>query len=513
MFRIFSEKPRTKETTVLILSVFIAGLCSIIYELLIGTTSSYFLGDSVKQFSLTIGMYMAAMGLGSYFSRMISDENLLVKFIGIEIFLGFLGGISVPALYFTFAFTDLYPWMMVLMTMLIGICIGLEIPLLTRVMEQYYVLKVNLSNVLSLDYLGALIATLIFPFILLPFLGTFRSSIFFGLINMLIGFLVLWGFSDQIGFNRKKLLLTANILACGLLVFMLMVSNWLLESWTQSLYQDRVVYSKQSNYQKIVLTKDKDDYRLYLDGNLQFSTIDEYRYHEALVHIPLGIRKASNVLLLGGGDGLAVREVLKHSTVQSVTLVDLDPEITGMAKENPHLKRINESSLENSKVSVLNQDAFVYLNKTPKRFDLIIADLPDPNNSSLSRLYSREFYMLVRSRLAENGIFITQSTSPFYARKAFWSIGKSLQNAGFSNLVPYHVNVPSFGDWGFMMASNAALNTGMIQLQVPTRFLNREAIPGLFVFEKDLIEKDVQGSSLDQPKILTYYLEGWRYWN
>ncbi len=501
-----------KEISILIASIFIAGLCSIVYELLISTASSYFLGDSVKQFSITIGLYMAAMGIGAYISRLIKT-NLLSKFIAVEITLGFLGGISVPILYFCYAYTDSYEVYMVLLTLAIGILIGLEIPLLTRIMDQYYTLKVNISNVLSIDYLGALIATLLFPFILLPFLGTFKSSLFFGLINMCIGFMNLWCFRDALNLGRRRLYAIASTAVCLTLVGLFLSAPFLMEQWSSSLYEDRIIFSKQSKYQKIILTKAKDDVRLFLDGNLQFSSVDEYRYHEALVHIPFGLTaRRKNILILGGGDGLAVREMLKYADVESITVVDIDPEIITISKKNKYIKAMNQESLEDARVTIKNEDAFVFLKERKEPFDIIISDLPDPNNTSLSRLYSREFYRLIRARLTKGGIFLTQATSPYFAKKAFWCINATIQEAGMKTY-PYHLYIPSFGDWGFVLASEAELNTNAIQIEVPTRYLENKIVRSLFTFPKDLIEENIAYSTLDRPLILGYYLKGWRHWN
>jgi spermidine synthase len=512
MDNIRNSRTITKETGALIVSVFIAGFCAIIYELLIGTTSSYFLGDSVKQFSLTIGIYMASMGVGSFFSRMISDHLLLEKFIAIEILLGLLGGISVPALYFAFAYTNSYQAVMIVFTIAIGVLIGLEIPFLARIMEQFYTLKVNLSNILSIDYFGALIATLIFPFFLLPFVGTFRSSLVFGLINMLIGFLILFTFAEKINISRKKILWGWNISIFLLILVLLFLSGSLLETWTNNLYQDRVILSKESKYQNIVLTKNKKDIRLYLNGNLQFSSIDEYRYHEPLVHIPLSFSKQGIVLILGGGDGIAVREVLKYPGIKKIVLVDLDPAITDIATKNQHILAINENSLKHPKVSIHNQDAYTFLLKNRSAFNVIISDLPDPSNTSLTRLYSREFYKLIRLNLSHDGIFVTQATSPFYAKKAFWCIKNTVASAGFQSVIPYHVSVPAFGEWGFVLASDRKLILDEIKIQVPTKYLENQTLKKLFFFEKDLRETEVSISSLDKPLILTHYLSGWKYW-
>ncbi len=501
-----------KEISILIISIFIAGLCSIVYELLISTASSYFLGDSVKQFSITIGLYMAAMGIGSYISRLIK-KNLLSKFIAVEILLGFLGGMSVPILYFCYAYTDFYSLYMVIVILAIGILIGLEIPLLTRIMERYYTLKINISTVLSIDYLGALIATLLFPFILLPFLGTFKSALFFGLINMGIGFLNLWCFRDVLNVGRRRLYGIASIAVSVSLLLIFLSAPLFLKQWSNSLYEDRIIFSQQTKYQKIILTKNKADLRLFLDGNLQFSSIDEYRYHEALVHIPFGFAEnQTHVLLLGGGDGLAIREMLKYPDVKTITVVDIDPEITRISNENRHLRQMNQGSLLDARVTVIHEDAFVFLKDVQQKFDVIIADLPDPNNVSLARLYSQTFYQLVGARLKPKGVFLTQATSPYFSKKSFWCINTTIDAAGLKTY-PYHVYIPSFGDWGFVLGSRNDLDPKTIEIEVPTQYLEEDILESLFAFSKDLLDEDTAPSTLDKPVILSYYLKGWKYWN
>ena len=502
-----------KETAVLIISTFIAGLCSIIYELLISTASSYFLGDSIRQFSITIGLYMAAMGIGSYLSRRINTK-LLSKFIILEIILGFLGGMSIPILYFAYAYTHAYYFVMVSLILSIGILIGLEIPLLTRIMEKYYALKFNISNILSVDYLGALMATLIFPFILLPLLGTFRSSLFFGLVNMGIGVLNLWCFADQLQTQKRRVYQGALFAVCSILCAFFVLAHVFLQHWSNNLYEDQIIFSRQSKFQKIVLTRNKQDVRLFLNGNLQLSSLDEYRYHEPLVHIPLGlVPHKEHILILGGGDGLVAREVLKYPDVKKISLVDLDPEVVKIAKKDHNLKAMNKGSLDDPRVEIIHEDAFVFLGKSRQLFDVIIADLPDPNNASLARLYSREFYKLVRSRLAQAGIFVTQATSPFFSKQTFWCINHTMKTAGFAQVVPYHANVPSFGDWGFMLAAHRRMPIHAIEIDVATKYLNSETVPALFSFAKDTGMIETEYSTLDNPVVLTYYLQGWKYWH
>jgi spermidine synthase len=507
-----AEKPAF-ESIVLLFTVFVVGLCTIIYELLIGSVSSYFLGDSIKQFSITIGLSMTAMGLGTLFSRHFRT-NLIQWFIIIEVFLGLVGGLCVPVLFAAYSYTNLYYPIMISLIMIIGILIGLEIPILTRIMERHYSLRTNISNVLSMDYFGALFATVLFPFLMLPFLGIFRSSLITGSINLGIAIFNMWFFRSHIGFKSKRGLTYSTIGTAVLLGFMLLFSGNLINSWESSVYEDRVILSKQSVYQKIVLTKNKQDLRMYLDGHLQFSTIDEYRYHEALVHVPLSITgNKENVLLLGGGDGFAVREILKHEGVRKVTVVDLDPEVTDLAQKHTMLLQANNNSLSDGRVHIVNTDAFKFLEEADEYYNVIIADLPDPKNASLARLYSKEFYRIVSKKLAKDGVFVTQSTSPFFAKKAFWCIDKTLRAAPFKQVVPYHAYVPSFGDWGFVMASKVSRDLSGLTVNVPTQFLDQDKIRAMFTFSKDLMVDDIKYSSLNEPNVMRYYMEGWKYWN
>ncbi len=511
--KLFGKESLPKEKVVLIASIFIAGLCSIVYELLISTASSYFLGDSVKQFSITIGIYMAAMGIGAVISRKIGG-NLLKKFVIVEIALGLVGGLSIPLLYFAFAYTEYYYTSMVTLIVIIGTLTGLEIPLITRIMDDYYELKSNISNVFSLDYFGALAATLIFPFILLPFLGTFKASLVFGLINMSIGFLNLMYFGESVKFEKSRIYYVWSICVTVLLAVFLFFSQTVLKSWEGGLYEDRIVYSKQSKYQKIVMTKSRNDIRMYLNGNLQFSTLDEYRYHEALIHLPFSkAPHKTNILMLGGGDGLAAREVLKYDEVEKLTLIDIDPEVIKIARTNPQLMKINENSMLNKKVDVRNEDAFNFLQNEASLYDVIIIDLPDPNNPSLARLYSSEFYKMATKRLAKSGVMVIQSTSAFFSKESYWCIERTLKNTGIKNTYPFHVYVPSFGDWGFMMVADFDIDVTDFKINKETRYLTPEMSNSLFHFSKDQYSTETDHSTLDNPKIMDYYLNSWKTWN
>ena len=502
-----------RESHVLLLSIFIAGLCSIVYELLIATTGAYFLGDSITQFSLTIGIYMAFMGLGSYVSRWVRDARMLECFIGFELLLALLGGCSVPLLYFAYA--QGWPLQLVsgTLTAVIGTLIGLEIPLLSRLMERHYSLKANIANVLSIDYLGALIATLVFPFLLLPWLGIFKTSLAFGLVNLSIALTLLWYFYRQMAVSHRLKLRTALVLVFISLAGLMAAGKQLNQKWNEALYEDRIVHTEQSRYQQLVLTRHKQDIRLYLNGGLQFSAIDEYRYHESLVHPAMArLKQASKVLILGGGDGLAVRELLKYPQLEMIALVDLDPAVARLARENPHLKDLNKNSLSHEKVRVIHDDGFVFLSQSKDLYDLILVDLPDPKTVSLARLYSKQFYLTARKHLTPGGIMVTQATSPFFARQAFWSIHNTVAAAGFEHVLPYHVNIPSFGEWGFVMACHRQCQTSL-QSTADTRFYSPAIEPAMASFPQDMTDQGSQVSTLDKPNVLYYYLKGWKYWN
>lgn len=503
----------SKEVVILLLSVFIVGFCTIIYELLIGSVSSYFLGDSIKQFSLVIGLTMTAMGLGTLISRLV-NKNLIYYFILIEVALAVFGGLCVPILYFAYTIEEIYYPVMIILILVIGALIGLEIPLLTRIMEKYYNLKDNISNVLSLDYLGAFFATLAFPFVLLPFFGIFESSVVAGFLNLVVSVINFLWFKDKILRKKSTKLF---VLVCMVFVFLaglFAFSKELVKVWENNIFEDKVIFSEQTPYQKLVMTKNKEDIRLFIDGNVQFSSIDEYRYHELLIHIPMSLAKhKENILVLGGGDGLAARELLKYDDVKSITLVDLDKKMTDLALNNRYLKELNQDSFLNPKVKIINDDAFKYVENSKEFFDVIIIDLPDPNNSSLARLYSKEFYKIVKSKLSYSGVMVTQATSPFFSSEAYWCVNESVKAAGFKYTYPYHIYVPSFGDWGFILASNIKFNTDDIEIKVDTRFIDKDIVNNAFKLERDVKRDNIEYSTLDRPKILDYYLAGWRYWN
>ena len=510
-----TKKVTQQEQVVFFLTVFIAGLCSIVYELLISTTSSYFLGDSIKMFSLTIGIYMAAMGLGSYLTQFIKDD-LLDWFVKIEILLGLIGGASVPILYFVYENVSgsEYQMIMMILTFLIGALTGFEIPILVRILKTYYPLRSNLAYVLSLDYIGALIATLLFPFLLLPFVGTFRTSIVFGLVNIALGFFIYRFFTKELSVEKKRWL---EFAAVGSMVFFIGLGTFsgkLLKHWEDSFFTSEVIYSKQTPYQNLILTQNKKDIRLYINRIIQFSSIDEYRYHESLAMIPMEAAPyKKNILILGGGEGLLAKQLLKYKAVESITIVDLDKEIFRLAKENPHVIKVNESALLNPKVKLVEDDAMNFLKEDNNLYDLILVDLPDPSNESVARLYSTSFFRLAKNRMTPNGIYATQASSPFHTRNSFWCIYETLKASDFKNVYPYHTYVPSFGEWGYIMATDLEIEVENISPSVNCDYLDDRVVDKMFYFEKDIANpNNISANKLDRPILLDYFLEDWEKW-
>ncbi len=498
-----------RQVGVLLLSIMMVALCGITYELIIGTVSTYLLGNSAYQFSLTIGFFMFAMGLGAYLSQLFV-RDLLRTFVIIEVLISLIGGLCSITLFLTYsALNSLYTPVMYTFIIVIGTLVGLEIPLLTRILSQKEAIRKSIAKVLSVDYLGALIGSVAFPLLLLPSAGLVRSSFVIGLINILTAWVNLIYFAPRLG--RLRLL---SALALGILVLSVSLVLWgsKISSFAeQHLYQDQVIYKKQTPFQYVVFTRNNQDgrYRMYIDGHIQFAERDEYRYHEALVHPVMSLPgPKKKILVLGGGDGLAVREILKYPEVQSVVVVDIDPEITRFSSTFPALLALNQGSLRNPKVHVINADAFNYIEKHKGDFDRVIMDLPDPHNEALSKLYSREFYRLIKRRLAPQGVILTQGSSPFFTRRTFWSIDKTLGSAGFKTL-SYHITVPSFGIWGYHIASQESLAWDQFNFSVPMRFMSREILAAASVFPQDISRVDnALINSLMEPEIyMIYYRE------
>jgi len=492
----------------LLVSVFAVATCGLIYELICGTLASYLLGDSVTQFSTVIGVYLFAMGIGSFLSRFV-QRDVLGLFIRIEYLIGLVGGSTAALLFLLFAQVDSFRVPLYSLIVIIGTMVGLEIPLMLRILKGRLEFKELVSKVFTFDYIGALAASLLFPLILVPHLGLVRSGFLFGMINAAVGLVAVEVLRSELPGVRT--LRAGGWSTLALLAAGFVASDRILAWSEKANYVDNVIYAHSSPYQRVVLTRSTDDLRLYLNGNLQFSSRDEYRYHEALVHAGLArLPQARNVLILGGGDGLAAREVLRYPQMEHVTLVDLDSSVTGLFSRQENLVELNGHALSSPKLRLINADAFTWLREHRESFDFIIADFPDPSNFSVGKLYTTAFFELARSALARDGAMVVQCTSPFVARRSFWCVDATLHAVGFQT-EPYHLYVPSFGEWGFILASPQRLPV-LWNLPPGLRYLTAESAHLLFEFPPDMAWVQTEVNRLNNQALVRYFEEEWAHY-
>lgn len=494
----------------MLFSVFVIATCGLIYELVAGTMASYLLGDSVTQFSTVIGTYLFSMGIGSWLSGQV-EGNLLKWFIRIEIMVGVVGGCSAPAMFLLFEHVTSFRIVLYSLVGLTGILVGLEIPILMRILREGIAFKDLVAKVFTFDYIGALLASLVFPLVLVPYLGLMRTSLVFGIFNIGVAAYVLYYFPETKAWRRRLLVPVGGGVALLLVGF---VYAERIMTYTETMaYQDKVIYTRSTPYQRMVLTRNNRELRLFLNGNLQFSSADEYRYHEALVHPALqAVPHARRVLILGGGDGLAVREVLKYPGIESVTLVDLDPAMTNLFKSSDMLLKLNKRSLLSPKVQVVNDDAFGRVRRDSTKYDVVIADFPDPSNYSVGKLYTVSFYEEMQHLLAEGGVLVVQSTSPMVARRSFWCIAHTIAAAGFVT-VPYHVYVPSFGEWGYVLAMRNYAWHNHGKLPEGLRFITAGVMRQMTEFAPDMSEVPTEVNKLNNQVLVNYFEDEWAPYN
>ncbi|HUP06234.1 MAG TPA: polyamine aminopropyltransferase [Caldimonas sp.] len=498
----------------LLASVFVVAACGLVYELAAGTLSSWLLGDSILQFSTVIGTYLFAMGLGSWLSRYLKRQ-LVAHFLRIELLVGLVGGLMPTALFaLQSVATPSFRVALYALVLAVGVLVGLEIPLVLRILKRELQgaggeragLGALVSQVLTFDYLGALAVSIAFPLVLVPQLGLIRTGAFFGLMNAAVAVWALWLFRGQL---RQ---FAAHAIACGAVVaalFAAVLAADRVTTWAEDrFYADHVLYSETSPYQRVVVTASRAGVRLFLNGNLQFHSRDEYRYHEALVHPAMAAQGAPRrVLILGGGDGMAAREVLRYPGVERVTLVELDPHMTTLFSTEPLLRELNGDSLRSKKLEVVNADAFGWLDTHDAVYDVIVIDFPDPTNFALGKLYTTSFYRLVDQHLSAGGYAVVQTTSPLIARKSFWTVVSTLEAVGLS-AVPYHAHVPSFGEWGFVLASRRPFRMPT-RLPEGLRFLNVEGLPALFEFPPDMARVPAEPNRLSNQVLVQTFEDEW----
>jgi spermidine synthase len=508
------ELPRRKphwEATALLAIVLVIATTGLVYELSIAAVGSYLLGDSVTQFSTVIGVYLSALGLGAYLSRFVVTR-VASCFVEVELGAALVGGLSAPGLFIAFHLTSSFRLALYATVLGVGVLVGLELPLLLRILRQKLAFKELVAQALTFDYAGALVGSLAFSLLLVPALGLLHTSILCGLINAAVGLVSTWVLEREgktgSSLRRQRWLALAVL---SILFGALFGAGSVTRYVEASLYVGNVVVAEQSSYQRIVVVEDGGELRLFLNGHLQFSSDDEYRYHEALVHPALAaVETPRRVFIGGGGDGLAAREALRWPQVGSITVVDLDPGVTGLFASRPELVSLNRGALHDPRVTVVNADAMTWLAENGDHFDVMIFDFPDPTTYSLAKLYSTNFYRAALRHLAPGGVVAVQATSPLLARRSYWCIVTTLEASGLHTL-PYHVFVPSFGEWGFALAAREKPRVSRRSLArkraMALRYLSTEVLESSFAFPPDIDRIEAEANEIDSQALVGYYLD------
>jgi len=504
-----------RQAAVLTLAVFATGFSGLMAEYSVSTVVGYLTGDTIAAYSILIGVFMASMGLGAFGSERLEDGSELRRYLLVETALSIV--VAASTVWITRAAVYDLTWpAAIVVAVIVGVLIGFEIPLLLRFNDKRDVLlKKNVALILGADYFGAFVAAVAFVYWFLPVLGTVGTPVAAGAVNLFIAVLVLFTFEKP-----SRELSISMALAAALITVIGAFGERVVMSSEQRQYEDLIVFSEQTLHQRIVVTRYKDTHCLYLNGQTQMCTSDEHRYHEALIHPAMWINpRARRALVLGGGDGLAVRELLKYRGIRHITLVDLDERILDLARELEPLREANEGSLDDPRVEVVAADGFAWLSDSRELFDVVVVDLPDPGHVALAKLYSTEFYETVRNHLAPDAVMVTQSTSPIHAPETFAIIWHTIDESGLDPL-PYRVNVPTFGDWGFNIAvreghmNSAQLQERLDRFEPPvhTDFLNNSAMVAATRFEKGIFPENpalLPVSRLVRPAVYEAYQRAW----
>ncbi len=496
-------------------ALFVTGFTGIVAEYALSTLASYFIGDAILQFTLIVSIMLFSMGLGSRLSRSFK-EDVIGNFIVTELILSLLIAFSALLSYSAYSLTTTSWVTIYLLAIAIGLLIGLEIPFATRINEKYEELRLNISSILEKDYFGSLLGGLFFAFVGLPILGLTYTPFVLGALNLVVAFWLYLTLKESIPTRKRKLLGLGFVLVACALIAGAFSAQPIIQFGEQAKYKDKIIFSEQTKYQKIVMTEWGDNFSLYINGNQQISSFDEFLYHEPMVHIPVRLAEShDNILILGGGDGCIARDLLQYEGVKTITLVDLDQRMIDLGTNHPELTFLNANSMSHPKVTTVIEDAYQFVESKSDEFDLIIVDLPDPNSVDLNKLYSKEFYNLCRRALKKDGLFITQAGSPYYATKAFYCIEKTMRASGFST-VPMHNQVLTLGEWGWIIGAQQELDKEQItSLDIPDntyRWLSKSALSALVSFGHPLVDTTgVEVNTIFSPVLYRYYRKGnWR---
>ncbi|HSE34644.1 MAG TPA: polyamine aminopropyltransferase [Candidatus Paceibacterota bacterium] len=543
------------------LCMFSTGASGLVTEYVLATVSSYILGNAIEQYSVIIGLMMLMMGIGGSAQRLVGDRFLVEKFIAIELLLSLVAGFAPITIYAAYGFIPAHFQLIQYgFVMLIGFLIGFEIPIAVRINKDFVgSLRTNLAWIFSADYIGACTGALVWTFVLLKVFPLTEISFVVSSMNLMVAFVTFLYFRSQKGLAMTPAFIVAFAIVTSLFGLGFMQNRDWSKLLEQRFYDDPIVYSSLTRYQKLVVTHDRknDEFRLYINGNVQFSSVDEANYHEPLVHPVMTLAPSrEKVLILGGGDGLALRRVLEYPDVREVALVDLDPGMTAIARDNSLFRKLNRDALRDARVvavppeglteesirgvfmeegrdggkllekkrrettrvasvSVVNIDADRFVATAPGVWNVVIIDFPDPSSIELVKLYSKEFFLKLRRNLASDARIVIQATSPYHAKEAYLAIGRTMEAAGFLT-IPYHENVPAFGDWGFYLAWLPGPSKEDMGRQIrtmerfgpETQFLTPDVFRSELVFGKGMLHtNETAVNTLMQPVLLSYYVD------
>jgi len=554
------NKPKQQRLLGVLLAfcMFSTGASGLVNEYVLATITTYILGNSIEQFSIVIASMMLMMGVSGLVQSKMSDNGLVHKFMAVEVIMAIMGGFAPLVIYGAYGYMqDHFELVHYFFVLSIGFLIGFEIPIVMRIIENNkFNLKANLAIVYAMDYIGAFIGAIIWINYLLRYHPLTEISFIVAGFNFLIAIFAVLYFIYRGDIKQKFLTVTIMTSTAAALIWGFNQNRDLSELFEQRFYDDPIVHRETTKYQHLVITENKKagDVRLYINGNTQFSSLDEDRYHDFLVHPAMTLNsKAKKVLVLGGGDGLALRELRKYQHIDSITLVDLDPRMVALASSNPYLVSLNKGAFDDARlkvqppagltdtnimpvvldtdssfsnenrdqswvasITVYNIDADLFINKIGShKWDVVIIDFPDPGSVELSKLYSKQFYLKLARHLNKEAIIAIQSTSPYHSKEAYLTIGKTLNAAGFVTL-PYRQNIPSFGDWGYYLAWQGITTTkqmkesiaGITEFKVDTNFITPELLLASLAFGKnELISKSDCVNTIMFPCLVTQYTE------
>lgn len=535
--------------------------CGLIYEYLLAHTAGRVLGAVETVIFTMIGIMIVSMGLGSFLAKAV--RRPFAGFAWLEASLSFAGGLSVLMLGGISAlavvlprtiadtygmppdlvprgglaaavdsFAEVAPYVL---GAVVGVLVGMEIPLLARVRQEFHRRHLihNTGTIYGADYIGAGLGAALWVAFMLA-MEPAHAAVLTATANLLVGLLFLALYGRWIR-RVWPVIALHGVVGAALAVVALHGVDWA-RSMENLLYNDRVIFSVATDHQRLTVTERTADPRqppihtFFINGRTQFASNDEHIYHAMLTYPALAASaRRGSVLVVGGGDGLAARDILRWNP-REVVVLDLDPKLVGFFTEplvrngrvvNKALLELNGFAFKDHRVKPIFGDAFLTVERflrEGRRFDAIVVDLPDPSHPDLTRLYSRRFYQKLRQVLAGDGAMAVQSTSPYHARKAFLSIGKTVAAAGFAHVEQFHQNVPSFGEWGWTIAVPHGLPASerlrrLERLPVDDGWTSKPVLLGAFAFPKGTFRgvEDIEVTRLGNAAVYRYYQRAWEF--